>query len=154
MNFPLSLQISRRFSPQRLGVHRPVQYRIYGGKSSNRANLSPSRFLFSCYLCSNNIYSPSRLVKWANLGAAIARDSDTLSCQEKSLKLGRGSYVKTTVFMSVLLGWRHVSATVGYPQVEHIIGSIRINSMTKRSRLKFRICTTTNDLILYSFSSL
>ena len=36
--------------------------------------------------------------------------------------------------------------------VEHIISSIQINRMTTRSRWKFRICTTTNDLTLYSFS--
>jgi len=38
--------------------------------------------------------------------------------------------------------------------VEHIICSIRINRMTTRSHWKFRKCTTTNDLTLYSFSSL
>ena len=38
--------------------------------------------------------------------------------------------------------------------VENIISSIRINRMTTRSRWKFRIYTTTNDLTLYSFSSL
>jgi len=37
--------------------------------------------------------------------------------------------------------------------VEHI-SSIRINRMAKRSRWKFRICITVNDLTLYSFSSL
>ena len=36
---------------------------------------------------------------------------------------------------------------------ERFIGSKRINRMT-RSRWMFRICTTTNDLTLYSFSSL
>ena len=38
--------------------------------------------------------------------------------------------------------------------VERIISSIWINRMTTRSRWKFRIRTTTNVLILYSFSSL
>ena len=38
--------------------------------------------------------------------------------------------------------------------VEHIISSIWINRITTRSRLKFRICITTSDLTLYSFSSL
>ena len=35
--------------------------------------------------------------------------------------------------------------------VKLIISSIRINRITTRSRSKFRICTTTNALILYSF---
>ena len=38
--------------------------------------------------------------------------------------------------------------------VQHIISSIRINRMTTRSRWKFRIYTITDDLALYSFSSL
>ena len=35
--------------------------------------------------------------------------------------------------------------------VEHVISSIWINRITTRSRWKFRICTTTNDLTLYIF---
>ena len=35
-----------------------------------------------------------------------------------------------------------------------IVSSARINCMTTRSHGKFRICTTTNSLTLYSFSSL
>jgi hypothetical protein len=38
--------------------------------------------------------------------------------------------------------------------VEHIISSIWISRITTRSRWKFRIRTITNDLTLYSFSSL
>ena len=38
--------------------------------------------------------------------------------------------------------------------VEYIISSVRINRMTTRCRCKFRICTTANDLTLYSFSLL
>jgi len=96
-------------------------------------------------------------------------------------KLGSNGYVKTQ--LSYLLGWRHVSANVGHPQVTKIyneeklysirslvvfneislswglstvlikliISSIRINRITTRSRWKFRICTTTNALILYNF---
>jgi len=41
--------------------------------------------------------------------------------------------------------------TISTLLVEHIISSIWINRMTTRSRWKFRICTTTNDLTLYSF---
>ena len=37
-------------------------------------------------------------------------------------------------------------------QIKNIISSIRINHMTTRSRWKFRICKTTNDLILNKFS--
>ena len=36
----------------------------------------------------------------------------------------------------------------------HVISSVGINRITTRSRWKFRICTTTNDLTLYCFSSL
>jgi len=36
----------------------------------------------------------------------------------------------------------------------YFISSIRINRRTTRCRWKFRICTTTNDHTLYSFSSL
>jgi len=38
--------------------------------------------------------------------------------------------------------------------VEHVISSIWTNCITTRSRRQFRICTTTYDLTLYSFSSL
>jgi len=38
--------------------------------------------------------------------------------------------------------------------VKQVINSKWINCMTTRSHWKFRICTTTNDLTLYSFSSL
>jgi hypothetical protein len=38
--------------------------------------------------------------------------------------------------------------------VVHVISSICTNGITTRSRWKFTICTTTNDLTLYSFSSL
>ena len=44
--------------------------------------------------------------------------------------------------------------TVSTLLVEHVISSIWINRMTTRSRWKFTICTATNDLTLYSFSSL
>jgi len=43
--------------------------------------------------------------------------------------------------------------TLSTLQVEHIISSIWIKHMKTRSHWKFRICTT-NDLTLYSFSSL
>ena len=38
--------------------------------------------------------------------------------------------------------------------VEHVISSIWTNCITTRSRRQFTICTATNDLTLYSFSSL
>ena len=131
------------------------------------------------------------------------------------MQIRRGELCQNTaVFVSVLLGWRHVSATVGHTQdtkmyneeklysvrslvvhilnfqrdlvmrvihielitcstskvdrvkvyvytltlstllVEHVVCSVWINLVTTRSCWKFRICTTTNDLTLYSFSSL
>jgi len=48
----------------------------------------------------------------------------------------------------------YIYLTLSTLLVEHISSSIRINRMTTRSRWKFRICTTTNDLTLYSFLSL
>ena len=44
--------------------------------------------------------------------------------------------------------------TVSTLLVEHVISSIWINRITTRSCWKFRTFTTTNDLTLYSFSSL
>jgi len=79
------------------------------------------------------------------------------------MQIGRGKVRQNRiVFVSVLLGWQHVSATRNVQPyicnlstllVEHFISSIRINRMTTRSRWKFTICTTTNDLTLYSFFS-
>ena len=44
--------------------------------------------------------------------------------------------------------------TLSTSPVAHVISSIWINRTTTRSRCKFRICTATNDLTLYCFSSL
>ena len=67
----------------------------------------------------------------------------------------------TSVFVSVLLGWRHVSATVVHivnfqrdlvvMRFVHIELITRINRITTGSRRKFTICTTTNNHTLYSF---
>ena len=48
----------------------------------------------------------------------------------------------------------YVLLTLSTLLVERILSSIRINRMTTKCRWKFRICTATNDLTLYSFSSL
>jgi len=46
------------------------------------------------------------------------------------------------------------SSTLSTLLVEQVISSIWINRITTRPRWKFTICTATNDLTLYSFSSL
>jgi len=43
---------------------------------------------------------------------------------------------------------------IHFNSIHFAVSSIQINCMTTRSHSKFRICTTTNDLTLYSFSSL
>ena len=60
---------------------------------------------------------------------------------EDVLKLKKNNFATKRLTLSSLL-------------VQHIISSIRINRMTTRSRWKFRIYTITDDLALYSFSSL
>ena len=64
----------------------------------------------------------------------------------------------TTVFVSSLLGWRHIYTymlhSLSTLPVECIISFNLDNSKTTRSRWKLKICTTTNVLILYIFSLL
>jgi hypothetical protein len=66
------------------------------------------------------------------------------------------TYCETNLCIKLVKYWDKCNCTLALSTllVEHIIRSIRINRMTTKSRWKFTICTTTNDLKLYIFSSL
>jgi len=65
---------------------------------------------------------------------------------------GGGVHQNTTVFVPYLFGWRHVSATVGHPQVTKIYNQEKIYSI--RSLLVVHILSFQRDLIVMRLSIL